>query len=155
MTSRDLARARERIVLLAIALAAIGAGPCGPLPGGRLSGEEATAPVEDWSFANDAGRCAVEVRPESPHSVTVNCMSWQRRLFVSCSECAPKRWSGYALQSPQGRVRIADRVHPVLLRRIEDPGELDEIWRARAHKLGNEEPEPRPEGWWTFELRSR
>ena len=116
MTTRPI----RRWLVLAICLPMLmGMGPCGPIPGGELSGDVVTAPVDDWSFANDVPRCAVEVRPASPHSVTVNCMSWQQRLFVSCSECELKRWSG---------------------------GAMTELMRV---------DEPRPEGWWTFELRSR
>lgn len=146
----------RRALWLALAAAAsLGIGPCGPLPGGALSGDEVTSAVRDWSFANEVPRCAVEVRPASPHSVTVNCMAWQGRLFVSCSKCAPKRWSRYALEDADGRVRVGEHVYPVSLRRVEEPAELDAVWRARAAKLGEDEPEPRPEGWWSFELTSR
>ena len=137
------------IALLATAL--LGMGPCGPIAGGRLPGPDATPP-NDWSIANDAEavpRCAVEVRPDAPHSVTVNCMSWQGRLFVSCSECAPKRWSGFALDDPRGRVRVGESVYPVAFSRVVVPAELDAVWEARARKLGKE-PGPRPIEWWTF-----
>ena len=132
----------------------LGIGPCGPIPGGSLPNGEASGVVQDWSFVNEAKRCAVEVRPADPHSVTVNCMSWQGRLFVSCSKCEGKDWSGYALAEPSARIEIGNRVYPAQIARITEPDELDEIWRARAEKLGND-PEPRAEGWWTFELRSR
>lgn len=148
---------RLRLPLSAILLAGctLALGPCGPIPGGRLSGTEATTPPDDWSIADGVPRCAVEVRPDSPHSVTVNCMSWQGRLFVSCSECEPKTWSSYALQDPRGRVRVGDAVYPVSLKRIEDPAELDAVWQARAQKIGDEEAGPRPSEWWTFELSAR
>ena len=81
-------------------------------------------------------------------------MSRDPRLFVSCSRCEGKRWSAIALAKPDGRVRVGDAIHPVTLRRVEEPAELDAIWQARADKLGNE-PEPRPAEWWSFELRSR
>ena len=126
-----------------------------PIAGGSLSGEVVTAPVRDWSIANEVPRCAVEVRPADPHSVTVNCMSREGRLYVSCSSCEGKRWSAMALAEPAGRIRIGERIHPVTLRRVEDPAELDAVWQARAAKVGGEAGEPRPEGWWTFELTSR
>jgi hypothetical protein len=146
---------RHRIVVLvAAALAATGLGPCGPIPGGTLSGSELAGVVDDWSFANEVPRCAVEVQPSDPHSVTVNCMSWERRLFVSGSKCAGKTWSAYALEDPRGRIQIGESVYPVLLTRVEEPGVLDSVWRARAEKLG-EDDVVRAEGWWAFELRSR
>ena len=130
-------------------------GPCGPIAGGALSGNAVDGAVDDWSFVNQVPRCAVEVRSEDPHSVTVNCMSWQGELFVSCSDCDGKRWSGYALDDPAGRIRIGDDVYPVTLKRVEEPARLDAVWKARAAKLGKEESAPRPEGWWTFQLTSR
>ena len=141
------------VSLLALGLLAVG--PCGPIPGGRLSGEESTTAPADWSIANDVAHCAVEVRPDSPRSVTVNCMSWQGRLFVSCSECEPKTWSSYAVEDPRGRIQIGEDLYPVSLTRITDPAELDSVWRARATKVGEENAEPRPSDWWTFELTSR
>lgn len=136
-------------------LASLGIGPCGPIAGGALSGNVVEEPVADWSFVNQVPRCSVEVRPESPHSVTVNCMSLRGELYVSCSECEGKRWSAYALADAAGRIRISDDVHPVRLRRVEEPARLDAVWKARAAKLGKDESEPRPEGWWTFQLTSR
>ena len=146
---------RLRYCLACVAATAlVGVGPCGPIAGGALSGPEHAEPVDDWSFANEVPRCAVEVQPDDPHSVTVNCMSWQRRLFVSCSSCAGKTWSGIAVEDPRGRIEIGDRVYPVQASRVEAPDLLDQVWNARARKLGDEASQ-RPEGWWTFELRSR
>ncbi len=132
----------------------LGIGPCGRLPGGKLFGNEATQPVADWSFVNDAGLCALEVNPEGPHSVTLNCMSWAGRLFVSCSHCQGKTWSSYVLQNPAGRIEIGDRIYPVSLARLQAPTLLDEVWVARANKVGVD-PSPRPNHWWSFELSSR
>ena len=81
-------------------------------------------------------------------------MSWEGRLFVSCSECDGKTWSGYAVEDARGRIRIGESLYPVLVTRVEDPRLLDSVWQARAEKLGEDEP-TRPEGWWAFELRSR
>ena len=143
-----------RLFAVAAALPMLGLGPCGPIAGGRLPGDDARGAVSDWTFANDVPRCAVEVQPADPHSVTVNCMAWAQRLFVSCSECAAKTWSALAVADGRGRVRVGDAVYPVALARVEDPGLLDSVWKARAQKLGDP-PSPRPDGWWTFELRSR
>ena len=148
-------RIRRGSIFLTTAIACLGFGPCGPIPGGALSGNEVDIAVADWSFANDVEHCLVEVRPESPRSMTVNCMSWQSRLFVSCSSCAGKRWSKIALAEPMARVKVGEALFPVRLERVVDPKELDAVWRARSTKIGEDEPEPRPEGWWTFELESR
>ena len=155
MNTHRSASLRATCALLScLALASLAFGPCGPLPGGRLAESTSSAPVQDWSFANDVKYCAVEVQPEAPRSVTVNCMSTEGRLYVSCSECAGKTWSALAVENPAGRVRIGEQVLPVSLRRVQDPAELDAVWLARAAKTGDE-PSPRPDEWWTFELRSR
>ena len=143
------------LALVALAAVFVGIGPCGPIAGGALSGNRVEGRVDDWSFVNRVGTCAVEVRPDSPHSVTVNCMAWRGQLFVSCSQCDGKRWSGFALENPSGRILIGDDLYDVSLRRVEDPAKLDSVWRARAAKLGNDQSEPRADGWWTFQLSSR
>ena len=142
---------------LALGLAVLlllGIGPCGRLPGGKLLGDEDPSSIADWSFVNEAGLCALEVNPAGPHSVTVNCMAWQGRLFVSCSRCQGKTWSTFAQQDPRGRIKIAQQVHPVLMARVQAPDLLDAVWRARAAKLGTA-PGSRPDHWWSFELSSR
>ncbi|MEM9176555.1 MAG: hypothetical protein AAGC67_15130 [Myxococcota bacterium] len=133
---------------------ALGFGPCGPIPGGALAGSTTERRVDDWTFVNDLSTCAVEVRPDDPRSVTVNCMAYEGRLFVSCSRCEGKTWSAIALRETRGRVRVGDEVHAVALERVLDPALLDAVWAARLAKLGDD-PAPRPEGWWTFELASR
>jgi hypothetical protein len=100
-------------------------------------------------------RCELEVRPDAPRSMTVNCMAWAGRLFVSCSQCARKRWAGMVEIDPRGRVRVGDQVHLVTIERVSDPIELREVWRARARKLGHDDTTDPKEGWWTFELVSR
>lgn len=151
----SLGRRRLAAPFLALAaLASLGMGPCGPIPGGSLSGERVEARVADWSFVNRVPRCALEVRPSRPRSMTVNCMSHAERLFVSCSACASKQWSAMALAEPSGRVAIEGRVYPVSLARVTDPTLLESVWLARSTKLGNDSA-PRPEDWWTFELVSR
>lgn len=140
---------------LALALTLLGAGPCGPVAGCQLSGNVVQGAVEDWSFANEVRYCAVEVRPESPHSVTVNCMAVQGELFISCSECAVKSWSSYALENPAARIRIGDDVYPVTLERVEGEEVLERVWAARSAKVGEREGRSRPEGWWAFRLTSR
>ncbi|MEM7219735.1 MAG: hypothetical protein AAF515_15310 [Pseudomonadota bacterium] len=129
--------------------------PCEQLPGGWLLGEVEEAPVEDWSFANDARRCFLQVG-RWPHSVTLNCMAdGQGRLYVSCSRCAGKYWSGVALDNPAGRLRANGIVYPVTMRRVTDAGELDHAWLTRANKVMPGESPPRPDHWWSFALTSR
>lgn len=127
--------------------------PCERTPGFWLSGEEVTTPVDDWTFANDASLCQLEVETWRPHSINLNCMSTGPDLFVSCSYCEDKYWSNTALAYPSGKIKIGDKLSPVEFERITDPVWLDIAWRARALKLNRPAGE-RPEHWWTFKLTS-
>ena len=129
--------------------------PCSRVPGGYLLGQQASAPVSDWSFANDVALCQVEVDAGLPHSVNLNCMATEGRLYLSCASCEGKRWSEAALSNPSARLRVGDTVYPVALTRITDPAALDEAWVARAMKVSAPTDAPRPEGWWSFGVASR
>lgn len=129
--------------------------PCAVVPGGWLLGEEFDEPVSDWSSANDVGLCQVQVAAGLPHSVNVNCMASEGKLFLSCSNCMGKRWSSAALAEPRGRIRIGDAVYPVTIKRVKDPATLDEAWLARSAKLGRPIETPRAVGWWSFQIESR
>lgn len=149
-------------VVAVVIVAVIGVGlawffycPCSRLPGGWLLGEEVTEPVTDWTFANDVPLCQIQVRAWLPHSVNLNCMASRGRLFLSCASCDGKVWSTAALENPDARLRLFDRVYPVTLTLVDSPQELDEAWRARSAKLGMPLDTPRRPGWWSFRVESR
>ncbi len=133
--------------------------PCERIPGFDISGEVVTSPVSDWGFVNETGLCELEVdRPLIPHSITLNCMSGDGQLYISCSRCDGKYWSGLALERPGGRIKVGSNVYPINLRRATEAAELDFAWHARAEKLrglGREVNDARPDHWWSFELTSR
>lgn len=128
--------------------------PCERVPGGYLLGNVVKTPVEDWQFANDARLCQLQVQGALPHSINLNCMSSDGQLYVSCSRCEGKYWSGVALDTPDGRIRVDDNVYPVQMIRVEESAELDFAWRARAAKVGQKST-PRPDHWWSFRIESR
>ncbi len=133
--------------------------PCDRIPGVALLGEDQVDPVVDWTFANEAPLCQLQVNNRLlPHSINLNCMSGEGELFISCSRCQGKRWSSIALSYPDARIRIGENVYPVKLERLTDPGALDRSWAARATKLqqfGRDGDAARPEHWWSFQLVSR
>ena len=81
-------------------------------------------------------------------------MSAEHRLFVSCSACESKGWSSIALENPQGRIRVHGIVYPVTMRRLTLDSELDLSWEARSAKLGVDPGTPRPDDWWSFEMKT-
>ena len=128
--------------------------PCERVPGLWLTGTEVAETQEDWSFVNEVGLCELEVRSWRAHSITLNCMSSRGDLFISCSRCEGKYWSGVALENPEAVLRIGRRLYPVSLARITDPNGLDRARQARAAKLKRDDV-ARPDHWWTFQLASR
>jgi hypothetical protein len=151
------------IGLVTLLLAAAGAAawwtsqcPCERTPGGWLFGDQVDAPVTDWSFANSVPLCQIQVRNGPlPHSINLNCMASEGRLYLSCAGCEGKTWSTAALARPEARLRLDGAVYPVRLTRVVDPAVLDEAWRAREAKLGRDPDRPREDGWWTFLVESR
>ena len=140
--------------------------PCNYTPGAYLFGAEREEPVSDWTFANRVTLCQIQVRAGLlPHAINLNCFATESGdLYLSCSNCDGKRWSGYAVEDGRARLRLDGAVYPVALTRALDPDELDTAWAARLGKLhALEEPAnppaplgtPRPDHWWSFRVVSR
>ena len=130
--------------------------PCERIPGSVLFGVEVKEPVSDWSFANSARLCQIQVQGVIPWSVNLNCMADDAgALYLSCSVCEGKYWSGRAMANPDARIRIAGQVYPVRLSRLQDAEILDVAWLARGSKTGFGVGEPRPDHWWSFAVVSR
>ena len=141
-------------VLIWIHLTAIG--PFERLPGGRLAGPIQEQAITDWRFVSSAGRCAVEVRPLYPHSVTVNCWHDDGQLYVGCMRCEGKVWSDYIKRWPDARIMIAGNIYPVRFARVMPSAEAVQSWHARWLALGRSLPvEPVPDHYWLFRVASR
>ena len=153
-----------KIVGIVIGLVVISGGvwvaqcPCERSPGAWVFGNVVDETVADWSFANDACLCQLEVSGFIPHSINLNCMADRSELFVSCARCDGKHWSTVAMKTPYGRIKILDSVYPVKMVRVLDAATLDRAWRARANKRHGRStatlPPPRPSHWWSFQLES-
>lgn len=140
--------------------------PCNYTPGAILFGAEHEEPVSDWTFANRVTLCQIQVQAGLlPHAINLNCFATgDGDLYLSCSNCDGKRWSGYAVEDGTAWLRLDGTVYPVLLTRALDPDELDTAWTARLDKLhALDEPanppvplgSPRPDHWWSFRVVSR
>ena len=139
--------------------------PCERTPGGVLFGSVESGQITDWSFANDVPLCQIQVG-RIPYSINLNCMATETgELYLSCSQCAQKRWAGIALDIPNVRLRLNGTVYRVEATRVLEADALDQAWRARVEKLQvhggsavNPTPPPdavRPGHWWSFHLTSR
>lgn len=131
-----------------LAWAMLGSGPCGVFPGGALQGELVTEAVEDWRFIGESSACAIEVRPEHPHSVRANCMQREGRLYVGSILAPRKRWPAMVAEDSRVRVRIAGKVYEGRAVRITDPAE-------RIRVLGGTPEDPPSQSHWLWRLDPR
>jgi len=114
---------RRVVAALAVALVASACG--GPrlgIPGGELSGEVVTEPVDDWSFVDDLF-VDLETRPDDPYSVELNYIVMDGRLYIDPAE--GRTWLEYIRADPDVRVRFDGRVYPMKAVLVGRPGELE------------------------------
>lgn len=144
------------IVLMGLLMTFVLRCPCERMPGTVLSGKDVSGAVADWSFANNARLCQIQVAGVIPWSVNLNCMADAKgALYLSCARCDGKYWSGRAMANPKAKIRIGRDVYPVHLARVSEDRLLDHAWRTRAAKTGMGAQQPRPEHWWSFAVTSR
>lgn len=84
--------------------------PIGPIAGKGLSGTEAAYPT-DWTFIGDHPTCAIEARPEDPHSVTTLCFLYEDALIIPASGPRTKRWPGLVVADARVRIKVDDIVY--------------------------------------------
>lgn len=156
--TRSIGHRTLATALLAAACALLAAcdGPVGPLPGGRLRGEDAPCPV-DWRERSTEREVELEVAPEAPRSVRIWNVVESGRLYVPGDFLTPgKRWPHQVIADPRVRLRIAGELFRCEARRVSDPARIDTLRREAARKYALE-----PDGWaarsevWWFELQPR
>jgi len=122
---------------LCVLLLACG-GPFLVFPGGELSGELVTEPVEDWSFADDTF-VDLEVRLDDPYSVELNYVVRDGQLFIDPAE--GRTWFDFLREDPRARVRFDGRIYPVTAVLVGEPGELDGFDPDRyVYRLDSRQP---------------
>jgi hypothetical protein len=137
------------LVLLALAVA------CGPVPGGSLEGEPAPLPA-DWSsvLGGDRALCEIEARPADPHSIQLECFSYEGALYVQSHRWvnAPwwpvKSWATVWIEHPEVRVRIDDSLYDLVATAL-PAGE------QRTAILGQRGYDPVPDGIVLFRFDPR
>lgn len=97
-------------------------GPMLVFPGGALSGEVVSEPVEDWSFVTDSF-VDLELRPEDPYSVELNYIVRDGKLYIDPKE--GRRWFDYLKEDPHVRVRFDGKVYSLRAVLVGKPGELE------------------------------
>ena len=144
---RRRAHACTFVLLLALGCS----GPCGPIPGGRLSGIEQPYPTRGFPTLEEVERIAIEIGTEDPYSVHTWVVVHEGELFVPADFFQPvKRWPHLAETTPTARVRIGRKLYPGRLLRVRDPGTIETLRAAAARKYGIEPGSwaSRVEVWW-------
>ncbi len=108
--------------------------PLAIIPGGRLSGEEVTVPVTDWSFTEQYTTVTLEVRSSDPYSVNTSSLLYDGLLYVPSGRGGESRWAQFLLQDSNMRLRVGNKLYKVRATRVENPmliRELYEVWGQR------------------------
>jgi len=94
---------------------------CGPIPGGALDGERASAPADWGAFRGGEGAiCEVESRSADPHSIQLYCFVHDGGLYAQSHRWAlapwwpTQSWASIWLEHPDVRVRIGDMLFDLL-----------------------------------------
>ena len=105
--------------------------PLAIIPGGRLSGEEVTVPVTDWSFTEQYTTVTLEVRASDPYSVNTSSLLHDGVLYVPSGFGGESRWAQFLLQDSNMRLRVGQKLYKVRATRAVNPmlvRELYEEW---------------------------
>jgi len=125
------------VVLLAV-VRFMGLGPHGGFPGLWLKGNLVTTPVNDWTWTDKVS--TIEVQTESwyliPHSVTIDCMTLDGRLYVSSGypPQSPKTWYENVARDPHVRILIGNNLYDRTLTEVKDPAEAATAMKAKYIK---------------------
>ncbi len=141
--------------LAAALLFGLGCEPMGPIAGGRLKGDVAGELPADWSFTDSHDTVQLETHPESPHSVTVWCVSYRGRLYVPTRNPDAKRWVGFVLEDPRVRIRIGGILYEGVAVRVTDEQELEWAVPALLAKYEIESSEIEGAEAWLFRIDPR
>jgi hypothetical protein len=134
---------------VALVLFLLAAGCNGPLPfmsGGRLAGEEQSAPSE-WTLAEDFGVVQLETRPEDPYSVNIAYTLLEGRLYINAGDTETE-WVKNMEVNPLVRLRISEALYALRAERVTDPGEVSTFGKAWvSHSMFHRDPDELDEVW--------
>jgi len=110
-------------------------------PGMRLTGEVASEVVTDWSFTNEHQEVLLETQTwyGIPHSVTTVCAGQGDKLYVPSvyfegGAWGDKFWNRNVARDPNVRMKLGDKIYPLVAVVVDDPAELQSALGALAAK---------------------
>jgi hypothetical protein len=137
------------------AVFAVGCGPMGPIPGGRLSGELGPSEVSSWESVSEGKTAQLETRPSDPHSVNTWFVGIGPALYIPTSmilgpkEPSGRSWVTHVSAAPEVRVRIDGVVYERVAVRVTDSAEYDRARTAleKRYDLDPQERDPERTIW--------
>jgi hypothetical protein len=155
---RWLARILAAFAVLAV-VAYYGArlhdGPLGVIPGGPLqAGEVVAGPVADWEFAKDTGEIELQLDSQQ-QSRTVWFFVLDGQGYVPC-RLGFEIWHRQAIVNGAAKLRIAGKLYPVTLSKLDDTIAQrmnDRVRGELARKYG--QVPPSEAAVWLFQVTTR
>ena len=150
---RRRVRSSFRTLLIRSAIASLANGPCAMFPGSEIRGA-AIQPPEAWELLGEGTQCELEVNPQSPKSVYIDCYTHDGQLYVHSHRWArTPRWWGEAWvtaaqRDPNVRLGVFGNVYELYAELVVDGSHRQQVLLARGF-------DPVPEGIQLFALLSR
>ena len=122
----------KRLNPIVLSIFLCGCGPCGPIPGGTLSGDvQARAPADWASTIHENGYCQIEVNPPDPYSFTANCFVHEGELHVGSMRAPEKKWPVFVAEDPNVRVRFGNDIYLRRAVKIIDEGKRQAVFQSK------------------------
>ena len=128
--------------LAIVMLSLLGVAACGPLvmvPGGELSGEVQSVPL-DWSFSDTVKTVQLETRPADPYSVNIYGVAVGRDFYVAASK-PDNRWAQNIAHDDNVRLRIGKAIYELRAVRDDSPEGRERFLVALKRKYDYEPEE--------------
>lgn len=129
------------LIVAVVILRVTGLNPRDRTPGLWLTGNVVTTPVADWSFTDQVPNIKIQTNTwyGIPHSVTIDCVSYNGQLYVTSVYPAgtSRSWNDNAMRDPHVRIKIGDNLYDRSASLVTDPAEKEAVLQLRAKKYPN------------------
>lgn len=129
------------LIVSVVILRVMGLNPRDRTPGLWLTGNVVTTPVADWSFTDEVPNIKIQTNTwyGIPHSVTIDCVSYNGQLYVTSVYPAgtSRSWNDNAMRDPHVRIKIGDNLYDRSASLVTDPAEMEAVLQLRAKKYPN------------------
>ena len=141
--------------LLSLSLLALGCQPIGPFPGGRLSGDLATAMPASWSFTDEEMTVQLETRPGAPYSVNLWGVGIGDRFYLASGRGGKSSWVHHIAEDPNVRLRVGHTIYELHAVRIPNETHRGPFLEALRRKYDWEPSARERDEAWLFRLDPR